>query len=531
MKKSNYLVFFIYFWCASVLDAIEEPVSGTLLTTPFIMYTFIFGMLFALLLYNLFIYLGMRMKGYLYYLFYLLGCSVYLLADSRYADTALQWHAPLVIETGFAVYAGAIFLLLYSRTVLETDTLSPGIDRWIGYMIGFNFAAAAVTLLFGIDFIASASLGAFLTSLFLLYAGLMTYRSGSKTAIFYTMAIAVFILAVIAAWAFSHGLLPENVISKNAVCLGILVETIMLSGVLSCRLAVMKCRGAEETKQLKSEIENRNIMLQYEVYAKTSELQNQRHELILLNHELENKVAQETKKRMEHEHMLLAQNRFACMGEMLANISHQWRQPLAHLNSIFMLVDAAYEGGKLDRKYLDDKLTEAEKITLYMSNTIEDFSNFFRPDKDREEFFVESVVDECMMLMSSAMEYNKISVEIVVNASCKVNGYKKEYAQALLAILSNAKEALIQNAIEQPLLRITVEHEEEGRSAVRVFDNGGGIPEAVITQIFNPYFTTKDEQNGTGIGLYMAKTIIETNLKGKISVVSENATTEFTIAV
>lgn len=236
-----------------------------------------------------------------------------------------------------------------------------------------------------------------------------------------------------------------------------------------------------------------------------------------LNSTLQNRVEEELAKNREKEQLLVEKSRFIALGEMISNIAHQWRQPLSGLSSILMNMKFKQSIGTLDEETMKKKLNEADKVIEYMSHTIDDFRNFFMPVKEKEEFSLFSCMESVMMIISSGLENNNIAVHISINKDLKIRTYLNEYQQVVLNIIKNAKDTLIAQKVENAYIKITAY--EENRSVVlTIADNGGGIQTKPKNKIFEPYFTTKSNVDGTGIGLYMSKIIIDKNMKGKLKV-------------
>ncbi|WP_428023801.1 cache domain-containing protein [Arcobacter sp.] len=252
--------------------------------------------------------------------------------------------------------------------------------------------------------------------------------------------------------------------------------------------------------------------------------------LIELNETLEKRVSEELEKNREQEQLLVQKSRLIALGEMISNIAHQWRQPLSELSSILMNIKFKHNMDKLDKQTMEQKSKEAELVLDYMSHTIDDFRNFFMPKKDKEEFYIKDAINSVMTIVSSALEYNNIKVEIDVNDNIKLNTFINEYEQVLLNIISNAKDVLIQNNIKNPLIKIYGE-EQDGFVILYIEDNGDGVKVNPKSKIFEPYFTTKGDSDGTGIGLYMSKIIIDKNMKGKLRVRNTKDGAKFVITV
>ncbi len=240
-------------------------------------------------------------------------------------------------------------------------------------------------------------------------------------------------------------------------------------------------------------------------------------DLLELNKNLEKRVKEELSKNREKEQILIQKSKFIALVEMISNIAHQWRQPLSELSSVLMAIKFKYSMGKLDNEFLKTKTGEADKLIEYMSHTIEDFRNFFMPKKEKEEFLIYDSIQSVMTIIGTALKDNDIAVNIDVNKEAKLTSFLNEYEQVLLNIISNAKDVLIQNNIKEPTIDISLK-ESKDYVALHITDNGGGIRVTPKSKIFEPYFTTKDDAHGTGIGLYMSKIIIEKNMKGKLRV-------------
>ncbi len=251
-------------------------------------------------------------------------------------------------------------------------------------------------------------------------------------------------------------------------------------------------------------------------------------ELKRLNENLEQRVAGEAAKNREKDHLLIQQSRLAAMGEMIGNIAHQWRQPINALNLLLVNIKDAYDFGELSGEELQRQVKTGNRLIQQMSTTIDDFRNFFRPDKEKAPFSLSATLAETREILGASLANHNIALEEDVPHDITVTGYANEYAQALLNLINNANEAILAKNIETGRIRVEI-REEDGMAVVRVTDNGGGIPEEVLPKIFDPYFTTKAK--GTGIGLYMTKAIVETNMGGRIEVRNTGDGAEFIVAV
>lgn len=233
--------------------------------------------------------------------------------------------------------------------------------------------------------------------------------------------------------------------------------------------------------------------------------------------------------RRQQEQLLIQQSKMAAMGEMLGNIAHQWRQPLSQLSGLFMDLESAYSFGELNKKYIKDSVSEADDIIEYMSSTIDDFRNFFNPNKTKENFLVSKALTQAIKIIQSSFQSYDISLHVIVKDELPIYGYENEYAQVILNLLSNAKDILLQRKTQNPRVDISIFVKDE-KTHMSIQDNAGGIDEEIKTKIFEPYFTTKYTY-GTGIGLYMSKVIIEKNMAGHIYVDNIDEGARFTISI
>jgi signal transduction histidine kinase len=203
--------------------------------------------------------------------------------------------------------------------------------------------------------------------------------------------------------------------------------------------------------------------------------------------------------------VMIYQARLASMGELLGNIAHQWKQPITNLSYIFMNIKAA----KSDAEYVDNKAEEGARQIEFMSQTIDNFRDFYMTDTKKEIFGVKEQISYALEIMSGELSGHGILVKLETIENGEILGYKNQYVQVVLNILSNAKEALVALNTENKIITIKI-----NKNTVTIQDNGGGIKEENLQKIFEPHFTTKPKNSG--IGLYMSKIIIENSMNGSI---------------
>src|SRR5208282_6003258 len=292
-------------------------------------------------------------------------------------------------------------------------------------------------------------------------------------------------------------------------------------------------RVEERTNELS--IANATLMTEITERKKMEvEIKNKQRQLEELNATLEQRVREEIASRQEKEQLLFQQSRMAAMGEMIGAIAHQWRQPLNVIGLIIQNLQMAFEYGELDKERLKNAVATAMWQVNFMSKTIDDFRNFFKPSKEKELFEVKKVVDETISLMNAQLQNNYIDVEIIAaKEGLVIKGYPNEFKHVLLNLINNAKDAiLVRKEKENCQARITIKiSETANRVILEIRDTGGGIRKDIMDKIFDPYFTTKDEGTGTGIGLYISKTMIERNMGGQLTARNWKEGAEFRIEV
>ncbi|OCL96875.1 sensor histidine kinase [Arcobacter porcinus] len=245
---------------------------------------------------------------------------------------------------------------------------------------------------------------------------------------------------------------------------------------------------------------------------------------------LENRIQKEIKHRLKQEQILIQQSKLAAMGEMIGNIAHQWRQPLSQISAIHMNMKVTYNFDKFTKEYLEKKIIEANKLTNYMSQTIDDFRNFFKPQGEKELFSIEQACKDAYFIVESTLKYHNIEMRFDIKDDIDILAYKNEFSQVILNLINNAKDILIERDIKNPKIILEIKNGVK-YAIIKIKDNAGGVDKINIDKIFDPYFTTRYQTQGTGIGLYMAKNIIERNMKGFINVKNSDVGAIFTVKV
>ena len=223
-------------------------------------------------------------------------------------------------------------------------------------------------------------------------------------------------------------------------------------------------------------------------------------------------------RKIEEKQQILIQNsKMASMGEMIANIAHQWRQPLNSLSALHMVLLMDYEdNGVLTKEEIASFKEESGQYIHKMSTTIDDFRNFFSPTKEKEQFIVSDAIRESIKFVQDSFDDGNVTlVDKTQDRTTQLYSYKNELMQVLMILLNNSRDAVISKKVENPTVIVNfLETREELKICIE--DNGGGIPEDILDRVFEPYFTTKFKSDGTGVGLYMSKMIVEDSIGGKL---------------
>jgi PAS domain S-box-containing protein len=250
-----------------------------------------------------------------------------------------------------------------------------------------------------------------------------------------------------------------------------------------------------------------------------------------LETQLELKVIEEIEKNKQKDHMLQQQSGLAQMGEMISMIAHQWRQPLASIASIAVTMKLKIALSKFDLttqngideflKYINNEVDDVENLVQMLTNTIDDFRNFYKPDKEFAYTTIDSPIKKVLSILKPQLEQENIILNIEYLSTKNTNIYENEMVQVFLNILKNSLDNFQEKKTENPTINIKTE-DIIGKVIVSICDNGGGINEDIISFIFDPYFSTKKNKNGTGLGLYMSKTIVEQHHQGKLSAINKS---------
>ncbi len=204
------------------------------------------------------------------------------------------------------------------------------------------------------------------------------------------------------------------------------------------------------------------------------------------------------------------QSKLVAMGEMIGAIAHQWRQPLNEIGISIQTVKYDFKNNMINENYINEFVVKNKNIIEFMSKTIDNFRNFFRIDKEKKDFYIKKATQAVIDMQSAQLRNYHISISLDGD-DFMIYGLYGEYQQVILNLINNAKDALISNKIKDPFIKITIKDHK-----VIIQDNAGGISQEIFNNIFDPYFTTKEQGKGTGMGLYISKMVIEENMNGRL---------------
>ena len=430
-----------------------------------------FGGMILMMFYNLFLYFLLKLRAYLYYVLYTFWLTVYFIGFFGFSQRYFSGHTLL-----FYISSGAFFIsmTLFIQSILNLKEQLPKINTILNIFIGY-FTVATVINIFMLEFHHFTyvqilfNLFFILVPIYVTIVILVTYYlalfKGDSIAKIYSLVWTIVSFIGLLLPLVYLNIIETDIPSDYIFQFLILFEVLCFSFILAYKIKVIQ------------------------------------------------------KEKSEQKVILLEQSKLASMGEMISTIAHQWRQPLSEINGVVLKMDIDYRKDKLSKETFDSYLNDIEDITSYLSKTIHDFMNLFSHEKELEEF---SLLDA--IISSKRLTAMFIKEEIVISNSQNINirmcGYQSELIQALLIVINNSIDAARENGLSAV---ITIDVQELDDSVyINIEDNGGGISDKILNDIFNPYFTTKHESKGTGLGLYILKMIIEESMSGSVQIFNKN---------
>lgn len=464
-------------------------------------YGFFYGVLLLIIFYNLFSFFVWNDRNYLYYIAFISSFMLWQLCIDGLGHQYLWPDITWLSEKGVPIFISLTIFsaILFTRSFLHLSEYAIRLNYLLIVLQSIMLMIAISSLFLPYSLVIQVLVWlVFPIPLILLYAGILALKQRYAYARFYIIGWSLFLGASVLLALNTLGIIGGYEYIKYVQQIGSLAEVILFSLALAERINLLRQQNIKTLSRL-------NSRLQTEVHDKVREIR-------------------------EKDELLMQKFRLATMGEMLENISHQWKQPLHKLS---LVIQNYYFKHKLVGASIEELETFNEQSTVlvsYMSSTIDDFRNFFNPQKEKEFFDIRENLEDVIEILSSSLKEEKIDIEIDISYGTKINGYANEFGQVLLNLFSNAKDAFIINKITDRKLRISVSETKESL-VLKFLDNAGGIEKSVLPKIFDPYFSTKGFKEGAGIGLYMSKMIIENSMHGKLSVENTNNGVEFSIVL
>ena len=431
---------------------------------------FLGGML-MMMFYNFFLYFLLKFRAYLYYVFYTFWLTVYFTGLFGFSQRYFAGYTWI-----FYISSGAFFVFMtyFVQSILNLKEQLPKINRILNIFVGYFIIATVVNIF------------------------MFEYEQFFYAQILFNLffiLIPIYIIIVIFVTYYLAFVKKDSVAKIYS-----LVWTLVALVGISLPLVYLNIIEVD----IHPDYIFQFIML---------------FEVLCFSFVLAYKIKLMQKEQAEQQYLLVEQNKLVAMGEMISSIAHQWRQPLTEINGIVLNMDMDYRKEKLNESRLTEHLNSIEDVTSYLSRTIHDFMNLFSHKKELEAFSMLDVISSSkrLALMSAGED---VSFLYKKDMNIQMFGYRSELIQAFLIVINNAIDASKQNNISA-IISIDIK-EVKDMVSINIEDNGGGIPEKILKDIFNPYFTTKHESQGTGLGLYILKMIIEESMHGSVKITNQN---------
>ena len=432
------------------------------------------GLLLALSIYNLFIFISSRYKEYLFYSLYLLSATIWIFYIYGALSHYFHIYGSLSYRFNFGLIFIPIFLALFVQSIFNTKIKYSTEHKFLNSIIVVLFINFIYALFDFASALALLSITLNYALIIFMWTSISIYKKGNNIIKIFLYAHTFYLIFNIYSLLFYMGMVEFTYLSSHGIGIGIMIEALMLSYLVSYKFKTIQAEKA------------------------SSQL------------------------------LLLQKSKMADMGEMIGNIAHQWRQPLAIIGVSVGILREKKLVNRLSDKDFEEELEHIDLNILHMSQTIEDFLTYFRPNKTKEDFSILDAVNKALLIIGNALYKENINISLNIKKEHQVYGFKEEYVQVLISILTNAIYEL-KNQNEKKIDINTIF--ENSILTLEISDNAGGIPQDVIDRIFEPYFTTKNQSVGTGLGLYISKIIIENSMEGKLKVINTNNGAKFCISI
>ncbi len=300
---------------------------------------------------------------------------------------------------------------------------------------------------------------------------------------------------------------------------GMIIRIISFFGLLLLFYFIYRVVHQKEILDIQVQEKTKELKLKADDLAETyRELEESDAELQELNSHLEEKIIIEVEKNSMQQKQIAESAKMVQMGEMIGNIAHQWRQPLSVISTSSTGMLMQKECGILSDELFEKYCNSINDNAQYLSKTIDDFKNYIKGDRTLEQFDLKDIVEQFLNLVEASIKSNNLDLILDIKDDIKIEGYPNELIQCFINIFNNAKDILIEQEEWNRLLFIITTQKEDNKVIIKFKDSGGGIPSDIIDKIFEPYFTTKHQSKGTGLGLHMTYNLIVEGMKGTIKV-------------
>ena len=465
---------------------------------PILLSGLYYGLFIIILLYNSILYFYTKDKNYLLYITFATIFVFWQLSLDGIGIAFIWGDYPWIVANAstFGASGFALFAIIFARNFLQTSKY-PKLDKVLKTLMYLTLAIF-ISVFFAPYHYVIKAIGSFavIVPVALIFAGFTALKDGYRPARFYVLGWVIFLLGCILFSLNKFALIGGFEFMSRAMQIGSAIEMILLSWALGDRIKSIRDEFLKKSNDL-------NKTLQQQV------------KIGLL-------------KERQKDKMIIQQSRLAALGEMIEQIAHQWRQPLNTLALVNQNLYFQYKLNSFKEEDFDKAHAQIDENLQYMSQTIDDFRDFYKKNPQSETYKVEDVIRSCISISESMITYAKIQIIINAKENCIVSNIKNELMQVIMNIIKNAHDALEAHHHSDREIRFDL-FTKDNQVHLCIEDNAGGIPEDIITKIFNPYFTTKNEADGTGLGLYMSRSIIQEHMNGTIEVENGKKGARFTI--
>ena len=458
-----------------------------------------YGIFLIIFVYNIIMYFYTREENYLLYLFFLISFIGWQLTvdglGRQYIWTNWQW----MIDHGGTFWMSiSLFTVLYfTRSFLQTKQHVPRLDKLLYFLMLLTFLLVPASFIVPYGILVQVdAITAIALSILLLTTGIIVFKQNYRPARFYIAGWSAFLLGSIVFALNKFSLFHGFHIFNHAQQIGSMLEMVFLSWALADKVKLLQDEFVEKLSGL-------NLLLQGKVHEGLEEAR-------------------------ERDRMLLKQSRMAALGEMIEQIAHQWRQPLNTMALIMQDLYVKVKLGKFSEEIFDQANERMNENLQHMSKTIDDFRKLNLADDKAEHFTLEEMLDSVIALNEAALKFSNITCSVHGGGVHYITAVKNEVIQVMMNLMKNARDAIIDNGVKNGQISIAIS-EDRKNFILTIEDNGGGIRDEIMEKIFNPYFTTKTESEGTGIGLYMSRSILEDSIKGSLDAENAESGARFTI--